>query len=342
MTRIRRGTADLPPGLATDLVALLRRLRSRTPRTVKQISTASDLAAGHVSEVLRGWKTPSPNAAEALARALGADDRAALKARDLAEALAELNRYTRARARGAEFTDVPDAPAGRPCETTDVPFDVPPPPHRFIGREAEVAAIQAAVRGLKTLHRAAVVQIVGPAGIGKTALASIVAHELRTDYPDGCVFVDFDLLDAGSALHARLLCRFGFTADKLPPQPAELRALYLSYLFRRAILIVADGVVAAEQVLALVPASSACAVVTTGRRYLDGIDEVCAVDLGPLTAGESETLLTMLVGATNAESAEAVRTSAGVPAAIRASAARLRGFARRADRADRADRPDRS
>ncbi|MEY9892459.1 O-acetyl-ADP-ribose deacetylase (regulator of RNase III)/transcriptional regulator with XRE-family HTH domain [Catenulispora sp. MAP5-51] len=323
MTRGRRGPADLPPGPATELVSLLRQLQSLKPRTLKQISAASGIAIGHVSEVLNGWKAPSPDAAEALATALGADDRTAAKARDLADDLAELNRYTRAKQRGT-------APAGtsaeaRPAGVPEARFDVPPPPSRFIGREAEVAAMQAAIHGSKTLHRAPVVQIFGPVGIGKTALASIVAHELRPEYPDGCVFVDFGLLGDVSAAHARLLSRFGFTADMLPAEPAELRALYLSYLYRRSVLIVADNVVAPEQVLALVPASPSCAVVTTGRRFLDHIDEVCAIDLGPLTDDESQALLTVLIGATNAETVEAASSSAGVPAAIRATAAGLRG-----------------
>lgn len=99
MTRNQRGDAELPPGPARELVALLRLLRSRTTLTVGQISGKSGLAASHVSEVLRGWKTPSPNAAEVLARTLGADARTLLKARSLAESATELNRYTRIKER---------------------------------------------------------------------------------------------------------------------------------------------------------------------------------------------------------------------------------------------------
>lgn len=92
---------DLPPGPARDLVALLRMLRAGGNLTVGQISVKSGLARSHVSEVLSGWKAPSPGAAEAIAVALGADGRTALKARALAEALGEFNRHNRARERGA-------------------------------------------------------------------------------------------------------------------------------------------------------------------------------------------------------------------------------------------------
>jgi CheY-like chemotaxis protein len=99
VARNQRGDPDLPPGPARDLVALFRRLRGRNPLTIGQLAVRTQLAAGHISEVLRGWKTPSPDAAAAIAHALGADERTALRARRLAEDLAELNRYNRAKER---------------------------------------------------------------------------------------------------------------------------------------------------------------------------------------------------------------------------------------------------
>ena len=71
MTRNQRGDAELPPGPARELVALLRLLRSRTTLTVGQISGKSGLAASHVSEVLRGWKTPSEGSSLKCQRAKG-------------------------------------------------------------------------------------------------------------------------------------------------------------------------------------------------------------------------------------------------------------------------------
>ena len=97
-----RGDPDLPPGPARDLVALFRLLRHRTPMTVGQIAVRTKLTSGHISEVLRGWKAPSPGAAAAIARALGADQATELRARSLAEDLSELNRYTRAKNRTAD------------------------------------------------------------------------------------------------------------------------------------------------------------------------------------------------------------------------------------------------
>jgi O-acetyl-ADP-ribose deacetylase (regulator of RNase III) len=318
MTRNQRGEAELPPGPARELVALLRLLHSRAPLTIGQISIKSDLTQGHISEVLRGWKAPSPNAAEAITRALGADDPTVLKARRLAEALAELNRHTRAKER-----------ASRPTGATDIAFDVPPPPRRFVGRAAEAEQIRAALHGAQTPHRASVAQIYGAAGIGKTALACIVAHEIRSRFPDGCLFIDVGALDEPSAVHARLLARLGVSAVDIPTDPAEARALYLSRLYRRSVLIVADDVADSTQAAALVPASSACAVIVTSRGHLDALDDGCAIRLGPLTEGESETLLAALLEQPDALSAAEISritgVSGGVPRALRAASAQLRG-----------------
>jgi transcriptional regulator with XRE-family HTH domain len=102
-----RGKPDLPPGPARDLVDLLGRLRRAGRPTGGQIALRTGLSASHVSEVLRGWKAPSPQAAESIARALGADAGAIAKARRLAEELAELNQHNRRKARESERAQEP-------------------------------------------------------------------------------------------------------------------------------------------------------------------------------------------------------------------------------------------
>jgi tetratricopeptide (TPR) repeat protein len=330
MTRNRRGEPDLPPGPARDLVALFRLLRSRRPLTVGQVAVKSDLAVGHISEVLHGWKAPSPNAAELIARALGADDDAMLKARSLAEALTELNRYTRAKER-----------SGGP----DSPFDVPPPPSHFTGRTADADHVMAAILGSKALHRAAVVQIHGMPGIGKTALACHVAHRMRARYPDGCLFVNFGTLDDASAVYARLVKRLGAAAEEIPAEPGEARALYLSTLYRRSVLIVADNVTSSDQVTALVPASPACAVIATSRRRLDALDEGLAIGLTPLAVGDAVALFDSIAERPGTlPDPDLTRIAAacgGVPLAIRVAAAKFRNSGRDvAELADLLDGPD--
>jgi transcriptional regulator with XRE-family HTH domain len=92
MPRSRRPEPDLPPGPARDLVDLFRRLRQASPMRIGQLASRTGYTAGHVSEVLRGWKAPSPDAAARIAHALGADDNTVMRARRRAEDLQEWKR----------------------------------------------------------------------------------------------------------------------------------------------------------------------------------------------------------------------------------------------------------
>src|SRR5579859_2999339 len=95
MNRGRRGEPDLPPGPARDLVDLFKRLRYTRHLSGGQIAMKTGLSAGHVSDVLRGWKAPSPDAAVRISLALGASQETALRAGRMAAELSDLNRYNR-------------------------------------------------------------------------------------------------------------------------------------------------------------------------------------------------------------------------------------------------------
>lgn len=87
MTPSPRGKPDLAPGPGRELVGLFRRLRARHHLSLGQLSARTELSTGHLSDVLNGWKAPSPDSAARIAEALGADQAMALRARRLAEAL---------------------------------------------------------------------------------------------------------------------------------------------------------------------------------------------------------------------------------------------------------------
>jgi len=90
---------DLPPGPWRDLVDIIRRLRRARTLSGRQVAQRSGLSSSYVSEIFNRRKAPSPDAAEQLVRALGADDELALKARRLAEEQAELDEHQRRVAR---------------------------------------------------------------------------------------------------------------------------------------------------------------------------------------------------------------------------------------------------
>jgi len=105
MPRKKRPEPDLPPGPARDLVDLFTLLIGARPISVGQIATRSGYTPGHVSEVLRGWKAPSPGAAARIAQALGADDHTVRRARRRAE---ELREWKRAKPRSRRTAGRPD------------------------------------------------------------------------------------------------------------------------------------------------------------------------------------------------------------------------------------------
>lgn len=111
MTRGKRPEPDLPPGPARDLVDLFTRLRDSSQLRIGQIASRTGYAPGHVSEVLRGWKAPSPDAAARIAQVLGADDHTIRRARRRAE---DLKEWKRENSRNRRRTGTPEIRPGYP------------------------------------------------------------------------------------------------------------------------------------------------------------------------------------------------------------------------------------
>jgi transcriptional regulator with XRE-family HTH domain len=117
----KRTDPDLPPGPARDLVDLFSRLRDSSQLRIGQIANRTGYAPGHVSEVLRGWKAPSPDAAARIASVLGADESTVSRARRRAEDLKEWKRdNSRNRPRAAD----PSQPVRHQLTSPDVEINV--------------------------------------------------------------------------------------------------------------------------------------------------------------------------------------------------------------------------
>lgn len=101
----RRADPYLPPGAARDLVDLFKRLRDSSQLGVTQIARRTGYAPGHISEVLRGWKAPSPDAAARIAQVLGGDEGTIRRARRRAEDLKEWKRENLKRTSAAQASE---------------------------------------------------------------------------------------------------------------------------------------------------------------------------------------------------------------------------------------------
>ncbi|MBG0569226.1 AfsR/SARP family transcriptional regulator [Actinoplanes aureus] len=223
----------------------------------------------------------------------------------------------------------PPAPvtAVRPAQ---LPADLP----SFTGRVTELAAAMAmrpdgaAVRPLVT--------VVGMAGVGKTALAVHLAHEVASRYPDGQLFVnlrgfdpDGSLVDPSDALRG-FLEAFEVTAAKMPRTLDGMVTMYRSLLAERRVLVVIDNARDAEHVRPLLPGSRSCLTVVTSRTMLSSLVVTNGAHPLPLQTMSDEDALEMLAHRVGRERIEAepqaaaaiIRYCGGLPLALAVVAAR--------------------
>ncbi|WDO10946.1 tetratricopeptide repeat protein [Streptomyces murinus] len=234
--------------------------------------------------------------------------------------------------RGGEREGEPDG--ATPAPHPPPPAQLPPPPAHFTGR----TSVHRTLRHALTEPPApgpAVAVVSGMAGVGKSALALHVAHELRERFPDGQLYVNLHGATPGmpplapAQALATLLRDLGVEPRNVPEHPDAAAALLRSLLAPARILLVLDDAADAAQVRPLLPAGPGCAVIVTSRSPLTTLDGARRFPLTPLTGEDSATLLRALSGRPGLDAGHAlVELTGGLPLALRVVAARL--VARRA------------
>jgi tetratricopeptide (TPR) repeat protein len=211
-----------------------------------------------------------------------------------------------------------------------MPSDVPV----FIGRSAELAALSEAF--LDRPEPSPAVVIAGPGGIGKTWLALRWAHRHRDRYPDGQLYVNlrgFDPSGQPVSLDSALrgfLDALGVPASATPSEPDAQIGLYRSLMADRRMLVVLDNARDDDQVAALLPGSSTCAVIVTSRDRLTGLISrhgADALSLDVLGDADARELLIRRLGherldAEPGAAALLVAACGGLPLALGITAAR--------------------
>ena len=220
------------------------------------------------------------------------------------------------------------------AEAEQTPDELPYQDAAFVGRDAELAAVVAA---LTPTSRPAppVVAIDGMGGAGKTALAIRAARELAGAYPDGLLYLQLhghtpgrQPLAVASALD-HLLRGIGVRPERIPRDPDDQAALWRSETAGRRVLIVFDDALDSAVVRPLLPGAPTCGVLVTSRRQLTGIDAGFQLPLDVLGEAEAAALLTEIIGAARTRDAteatsELVKRCGRLPLAIRIAGARLR------------------
>lgn len=174
--------------------------------------------------------------------------------------------------------------------------------------------------------------IAGLGGVGKTVLALHVAHRLRSDFPDGQLYVNLGGAEATPAEPAHVLGRFllalGVESSAIPEGLEERAVLYRGLLADRKVLVVLDNAAGEAQVRPLLPGSASSAVLVTSRVRLTGLPGVSLVDLDAFEPAHALELLARMAGharvsAEQGTAAEIARLCGYLPLAVRIVGARL-------------------
>jgi DNA-binding SARP family transcriptional activator/Tfp pilus assembly protein PilF len=217
------------------------------------------------------------------------------------------------------------------------PMQLPNEPSDFTGRaeylrELGKLAFPAASLG----NRAVLVALVGPAGVGKTALAVHWAHRNADRFPDGQLYINLRGYDSRRAVSSgealsRMLRALGVGAEAIPSDLEDSANLFRSVVAGQRMLVVLDNALSADQLRPLLAASQDTVTLITSRSKLTGLaarEGARRLTLKPLAPGESMDLLGRLLGRESLrDEPEAVRQLTrvcnGLPLVLRIAAANI-------------------
>ena len=189
---------------------------------------------------------------------------------------------------------------------------LPAPPTDFRGRAAELRELKAAFNA----RRAKIFNLHGVAGVGKTALALAVAHELAEQFLDAQFFIDrWETGEPRSA--AGMMRQVIWTAQpatKLPEEDAGIQAAYAEVLRGRQTVVLVDGALTNKGLTSLV-SGEGCLMIVTSRERL-ALPELFALKLDPLPQPDAEGLLLHLAPRVGKLAAELAELAGGLPLAL--------------------------
>jgi tetratricopeptide (TPR) repeat protein len=219
-----------------------------------------------------------------------------------------------------EQSAIEDALLGRePTTQVRSVHQIPEPPANFRGRQEELEELTAAIQG----SGVTTASIRGLGGIGKTALALKLAHELAPDYPDAQIFIDLRGTTSPLAptdVMGHVIHTF-HPQTQLPVAESERSALYRSVLHGKKALLLLDDAADGDQVKPVLPPGSCALLVTSRNRFrLPGMH---ALDLDVLLADQARDLLCSIAPRIGDSAAEIAELCGFVPLALELAASAL-------------------
>ncbi|MGI3202555.1 NB-ARC domain-containing protein [Streptomyces sp. GLT-R25] len=218
-------------------------------------------------------------------------------------------------------------------ESSGTPRQLPLAVADFTGRGQELARL---VEAAERPGGGRVCLVHGPGGVGKTAVVVQAAHRLMPSFPDGQLFVDLNGVEERPAAVGEVLGDFlvalGVARGRIPDDEAGRTRQFRTELADRRVLIILDNAASEQQIGALIPGGSSCAVLITSRQglatlavadervALSGLDEDTAWDLLRRISGGDR------VDEDPEAGRDVVRLCGGLPLALRIAGARLATF----------------
>jgi tetratricopeptide (TPR) repeat protein len=182
-----------------------------------------------------------------------------------------------------------------------------PSPHRlpkdiadFTGRTDYIQEIVA------VLQQGKIVAVNGMGGVGKSALAIHVAHQLTPQFPDAQLYVDLRgqsefPLEPQAVLIQFLQALTGRDESQLPTDLDGLAGQYRSVLSNQKALIVLDNARDKLQIEPLLPGSASCGAIVTSRLPLGSLPGAQLLKLGAMSPEEGLDYLKQQLGSVRVE-----------------------------------------
>ncbi|ROP37179.1 ATP-binding protein [Saccharothrix texasensis] len=195
----------------------------------------------------------------------------------------------------------------------------------FTGRHVEFERVLSDAFGSAAPGKVVkIIVIDGMAGVGKTAFAVHVAHQLAPRFPDGQIFLRLyghtpghQPADPSDALYT-LLITMGVAPHKIPAGLDARAALWRDRSAHTRLLLLFDDATGSAQIKPLLPGGAGNLVLLTSRRRLSLLYDAMPITLGLLDSDEAETLFLQLAGldARDDSVAGIVRSCGYLPLAI--------------------------
>jgi len=217
-------------------------------------------------------------------------------------------------------TDVVYKPTIQQRVKPPVPSQIPAPPNDFIGRNEEINDLLGSFD-----HGATITGLRGLGGVGKTALALVLANRLKGQFPDGQIFINLlgtnkDPLNPANAM-AHVVRSFLGADARLPEDLGEMAGLYRSVLSGKKTLILLDNAASREQVEPLLPPAGSALLITSRNKF--ALPDLKETDLDVLPLIDAKKLLLEIAGRIGEHVGELAELCGRLPLALRNAASAL-------------------